>query len=167
MPPCNHSCLARRSTIGRMVAVLYLTSLTGWSLFPSQAACDPCTAFGSGISWGTVTINQLREASAICASGRDHQILWIHNDGDGQNLFALSTNGAHLATFDLNQIASDVEAMASGPGPEPGINYLYVGDVGGSGTQHPQSARVNPIFRRTGTGTRAGGDPGRPARDRR
>lgn len=143
MPPCNHSCLARRATIGRMVAVLYLTSLTGWSLFPSQAACDPCTAFGSGISWGTVTINQLREASGICASGRDHQILWTHNDGDGQTLFALSTNGAHLATFDLNQIASDVEAMASGPGPEPGINYLYVGDVGGSGNPGDTRASVS------------------------
>lgn len=142
MPPCNYSCHAHRSTIGRMVAVLYFASLTGWSLFPSQAACVPCTAFGSGISWGTVTINQLQEASGICASRRDHQILWTHNDGDGQNLFALSTNGAHLATFDLNQIVSDVEALASGSGPEPGINYLYVGDVGGSGSPGDTRASV-------------------------
>ncbi len=143
MSSCNYSGSARRSTIRQMIGAFYLVSLISWSAIPGQAACDPCATFGSGISWGTVTLNQLQEASGITASRRNPQILWTHNDGDGQNLFALSTNGARLATFDLNQIVSDVEAIAAGPGPEPGINYLYVGDVGGSGSPGDARASVN------------------------
>jgi len=117
-----------------MVGTLCLAGFTGWGSIPAWAACDPCATFGPGVAWGTVTINQLQEASGLAVSRRDPQTLWTHNDGSGQNLFAFSTNGSRFATLNLNQSVSDVEAIAAGPGPEPGINYLYVGDVGGSGS---------------------------------
>ncbi len=128
----DSSGLARRSIVGQLFGLLYLASLASAGLSSGQAVCDPCATFGSGVGWGTVGVSQLKEASGLAVSRRTPQILWTHNDGNKQNLFAISTNGSPLATLALNQTVSDVEAIATGPGPEPGVNYLYVGDVGGS-----------------------------------
>jgi hypothetical protein len=45
---------------------------------PVHAAC---TAFGDGVSWGTVSFNSLAEASGLTASRRNPGVLWTHNDG--------------------------------------------------------------------------------------
>lgn len=111
-----------------LVAIVIFVSST-----PAQAQCDSCAAFGPPTLWGTVTINPLTEASGLAASARNPGVLWMHNDGSRQRLYAFSTNGVHLANFNFNSIVSDLEDLAVGPGPVPGLSYLYVGDIGGSG----------------------------------
>lgn len=97
-----------------------------------RAACDGCTNFQSGVTWGTVSVGALTEASGLAASARNPGVLWTHNDGSREKLFALSTSGALLASFNLNKNVDDVEDIAVGPGPVNGVSYLYVGDIGGN-----------------------------------
>jgi len=97
----------------------------------ARAACPDCTSFAPGIVAGTVSFNALNEASGIAASARNHGVLWTHNDGSAGRIYAMSTNGARLATYDVNNV-DDLEDVAVGPGPEAGLSYLYIGDIGGS-----------------------------------
>ncbi|HKX62181.1 MAG TPA: lamin tail domain-containing protein [Verrucomicrobiae bacterium] len=113
-----------------VVAVLALHFFAEMS--PARAACPACDAFGSGISWGAVSFNGLSEASGLAASRRNFGVLWTHNDGSGENIYALSTNGARLATFDFSKSVDDTEDIAVGPGPLSGLSYLYLGDIGGN-----------------------------------
>jgi hypothetical protein len=81
---------------------------------------------------GTAAVSALVEASGIVASRKNIGALWTHNDaGDTARLFALGTDGRDLGSYDLMGAASvDWEDIALGPGPESGLSYLYVGDVG-------------------------------------
>jgi hypothetical protein len=113
-----------------LVASLALSFFTGTASV--EAACPVCTSFGTGIPWGGVSFNSLSEASGLAASRRNPGVLWTHNDGSGESLFALSTNGARLATFDFSKNVDDTEDIAVGPGPISGVSYLYLGDIGGN-----------------------------------
>jgi len=117
---------------GRIIRSTLLNGALILSAANSYAACDACTTIGAGTSWGAVAMNPLQEASGLAASRRNPGTLWTHNDGSTQNLFAISTNGLRLATLNLNVNVTDVEDIAAGPGPVHDINYLYVGDIGGS-----------------------------------
>jgi hypothetical protein len=97
-----------------------------------RAACEPCRVFAPGTQWGTMTINPLTEASGLAASVRNLGVLWTHNDGSRQRIYAFSTNGAHLANLNHDETLSDMEDIAVGPGPAAGTSYLYLGDIGGS-----------------------------------
>ena len=101
-------------------------------VFTSNAACTSCTTFGAGTVWGPASPESLTEASGIAASRRNAGVLWTHNDGSRERIYALSTNGTLLANFDLNENVDDIEDIAVGPGPEAGVSYLYVGDIGGN-----------------------------------
>ncbi|HKQ38456.1 MAG TPA: lamin tail domain-containing protein [Verrucomicrobiae bacterium] len=96
------------------------------SVLSARAACDVCTSFEPGTNWGTVTSGNIREASGIAASARNPGVLWTHNDGPRSRIFALSTNGALLATYNFSQPVDDFEDVAVGGG------YVYMGDIGGS-----------------------------------
>ncbi|MBI5387211.1 MAG: lamin tail domain-containing protein [Verrucomicrobia bacterium] len=96
------------------------------------AACTNCVSFAPGAALGTVASNNLTEASGLAASRRNPGVLWTHNDGSKQSIYALGTNGARLATFDMNKNVDDVEDIAVGPGPGLAASYLYVGDIGGN-----------------------------------
>src|SRR5690349_7694120 len=82
----------------------------------AQAACTVCADFQPGTVAGTVSVTALTEASGIAASARNLGVLWTHNDGSRGKIYALSTNGALLATFDVNNV-DDLEDVAVGPGP--------------------------------------------------
>ena len=96
-----------------------------------RSACPGCANFGSGSVAGVVSFVALMEASGIAASGRNPGVLWTHNDGSVGNIWALSTNGALLASYQVNDV-DDLEDIAVGPGPTPGLSYLYSGDIGGN-----------------------------------
>ena len=99
----------------------------------AQVACAPCTTFATGASNGTVSISALHEASGLAASALNAGVLWTHNDGwRGRTIYAIGTTGSLLATYDLNTFVHDVEDILVGPGPKPGVSYLYVGDIGGN-----------------------------------
>ena len=84
------------------------------------------------MAWGAVEIKNLKEASGIAASRRNPGVLWTHNDGSGQVVYAIGTNGVQLASFYFTKSVDDTEDIAVGPGPVQGLSYLYLGDIGGS-----------------------------------
>ena len=96
-----------------------------------QGACAGCVDFQAGVSWGVAADEWLHEASGLASSARNGGVVWTHNDGGGTSIHALSTNGVLLGAFPLPQTIADIEDIAVGPGPLPGVSYLYVGDIGG------------------------------------
>jgi hypothetical protein len=88
--------------------------------------------FGERIDMGVIENDDLVEASGLVASRKNNQVLWSHNDRNNQDrLFALNSRGEHLGIFWLDGIVNrDWEDMAIGPGPEEGVDYLYIGDIG-------------------------------------
>ena len=94
----------------------------------------PC---GGPVPAGVVQYDPLREASGLVASRAHAGVLWAHNDsGDEPRLYALTTSGRHLGVFTLDGAeARDWEDLAIGPGPEPGVDYLYAGDIGDNEAQ--------------------------------
>jgi len=61
-----------------------------------------CPTVGEWETVGTVESEELVEASGVVASRRTPGVLWSHNDaGDDPRLFALSTTGRHLGTWEL------------------------------------------------------------------
>jgi hypothetical protein len=72
------------------------------------------------------------EISGLAVSRTQPGVIWAHNDsGDIARVFAISPAGEHLRTFTLaGAAATDWEDMAIGPGPTPGSDYLYLGDIG-------------------------------------
>ena len=84
------------------------------------------------IDLGEIENDDIQEASGIVASLTNDNIIWTHNDsGDSNRIFAMDTQGKHLGEYFLNDSQNrDWEDIAIGPGPEEGLHYLYVGDIG-------------------------------------
>ena len=83
------------------------------------------------------TTDGLLENSGLGHSRLNSRILWGENDNYGTNrddfAYAFNTEGETLARFRVRQFASDPEDLALGPGPQPGVSYVYWGEVGGNG----------------------------------
>jgi hypothetical protein len=90
----------------------------------------PSTVAQSGVALGEVAAGQLKEISGLAASRRHPGVLYVHNDGSDGRLFGIGTNGQTVAVFELAAKVTDLEDIAIGPGPEPGVPHLYVGDIG-------------------------------------
>jgi hypothetical protein len=117
-----------------------------WSAIgQGHGACESCGDFQPQGAWGTAMVDTLTEASGIALSARNPGVLWAHNDGSRQRIFALSTNGALLASFNLRKTVEDVEGIAVGPGPISGVSYLYVGDIGGDTASGASRDRVQVL----------------------
>lgn len=91
-----------------------------------------CPLYDPPQSAGTVTAAAINEASGLVASRKQSDVLWLHNDsGDSARVFAIDTTGQLLGIFKLQGAAAqDWEDMALGPGPLPGVDYLYLADIG-------------------------------------
>jgi len=81
---------------------------------------------------GTVASNAVTELSGLAASRTNAGVWWGHNDsGNAPKVFAIGDDGGNLAEFTLTGATNvDWEDIAVGPGPTPGVNYVYVGDIG-------------------------------------
>lgn len=104
----------------------------GWGETSDLSDIGTCPSFSSWLV-GTVASDRATEISGIAASRKNANVLWGHNDsGGGRTIFAFSAlDGAHLGDYRLNDARNrDWEDMAIGPGPEPGLDYLYVADIG-------------------------------------
>ena len=97
---------------------------------------DPfvCRDYTASVA-GQVSDPTLTEISGIARGRRDDSVLWVHEDsGAKADVHALTLAGTVRQTFRLAGAgAKDWEDMAVGPGPVPGTNYLYLGDVGDNG----------------------------------
>src|SRR4051794_9496508 len=130
------SALMRR-VLGVVVAALAVAGLASACLPPPPPQQPPvlgaaCAHTLIGSTPGIVVSDAIREASGIAASRRVDNVWWVHNDsGDTARVFAISTAGATLGEYALSGAsAPDWEDIAIGPGPDAGVSYLYVGDIG-------------------------------------
>jgi len=90
------------------------------------------------IDLGEIESDDIQEASGIVSSLTNDNVIWTHNDsGDSNRIFAMDTAGKHLGEYFLNNSENrDWEDIAIGPGPEEGLHYLYVGDIGDNFSQN-------------------------------
>jgi hypothetical protein len=120
--------------------VAMLPALFGCEAGASQDGTAPpdTVRFGEPVVAGTVRHDPIQEASGLVASRKNAGVLWTHNDsGDAPRLYALTTDGAHLGVYTIDGAeARDWEDLALGPGPEPGRDYLYIGDIGDNEARH-------------------------------
>jgi len=80
----------------------------------------------------TLEDEAVRESSGLAASRRNPGLFWTHNDsGAGPLLHAFDRDGRRRGVWRVAGAAAiDWEDVAAGPGPQPGRQYLYVGDIG-------------------------------------
>lgn len=83
----------------------------------------------------------LVEISGVAASRINPGILYIHNDsGNPNQVYLTNGNGDNIGTLILTPVGNrDWEDIAVGPGPTPGKNYIYVGDIGDNDSKHPSA----------------------------
>jgi len=88
--------------------------------------------YDSASAHATLPGTLLLEISGLSPSGASENILWAHNDsGDAAQIYAVHTNGTHLATVQLSGVnATDFEDMASAACPDGNGFCLYIADVG-------------------------------------
>lgn len=83
---------------------------------------------------GILENKYVNEASGVAVSAKNKDILWTFNDSNKDKeakLYAFDTNGKDCGTYILKGIESrDWEDIAVGPGPEDGVQYLYIGEIG-------------------------------------
>jgi len=72
----------------------------------------------------------LDEASGLAVSARNPGVFYTHNDSSPL-LYAIDRTGAVVARLELaGALANDWEDVAIGPGPDAGVSYVYIGDIG-------------------------------------
>lgn len=102
------------------------------SLLPFVSTPGDGATFSSGTSQGNINSSIINEASGIVTGPNNREVFWINNDsGDAPRVFAVDGQARLLGTYNLSGFtARDYEDIALGPGPTPGVSYLYIGDIG-------------------------------------
>jgi hypothetical protein len=123
---------SRSRSVLRSAGTTFLLAILPALSLPTSAGAQVCPEFEPAVSGGTVEEALLLEASGMSASRWMQGVLWVHNDsGASATLFAMGTDGTAIATANLVGATNvDWEDLALGPGPDPEVDYLYVGDIG-------------------------------------
>ena len=107
------------------------------------AACNPPGSkeglFQIGRPLGVNRNEKLEEVSGLAASVRYPGHLWTHNDsGHPAKLFLLDSLAQTSRVYRLSKIDNrDWEDITIGPGPEEGVTYIYIGDIGDNDEHYP------------------------------
>jgi len=92
---------------------------------------ESCPQFQGGHKAGIIQSSQITEASGLVASRKNTGVLWTHNDNGPACVYAITPEGKLLGTYYLGGAqVRNWEDIAIGPGQEPNVDYLYVGDIG-------------------------------------
>ncbi|GAB4023679.1 PE-PGRS family protein [Spirosoma koreense] len=96
----------------------------------AQFASDPTSS--------PITPGQIDEASGMADSRSQPGNLWIEQDsGSPAELALLGYDGQVKGKISIpNTTNRDWEEMTIGPGPQDGVNYLYIGDIGDNNAQN-------------------------------
>jgi hypothetical protein len=99
-----------------------------WDNLPNSGVFD------TGKVTGTIIGTKIGELSGLAPSHTHPGLYWAHNDKGGASadiLYLIDSLGAIYAEIELKGINNrDWEDIAVGPGPEAGVSYVYVGDIG-------------------------------------
>lgn len=102
---------------------------------------------------GQIDTKKLDEISGLAVSQRNPGILWVHNDGHADSVYAIRTSGEVVARVHVPVDVKDLEDIAIGPGPTKGMDYLYLGDIGDNDLDR-KSVRIlrfpEPLLRKDG-----------------
>lgn len=98
---------------------------------PSTTAVE-AGGYGAPVLLGNIADPAVSESSGVVASRLVPGRYWTHNDSDdGARLYCLDQQARSCGTWTVPGIdAFDWEDIAAGPGPRPGVPYLYIGDIG-------------------------------------
>lgn len=119
------------------IRFLCITLLAG-----SAIACDPTTLspteFATEPTMTPIEPRQIDETSGITESRSQPGTLWVEQDsGSPAELALLGHDGKVRGKLAIpNATNRDWEDIASGPGPQAGINYLYIGEIGDNNAQY-------------------------------
>ena len=93
------------------------------------------------VKTGGITDPAIPELSGLAASRAFAGLLWGENDsGNPNSVFVIDSTGTRRATFTVTGASNrDWEDFAIGPGPTPGTNYLYLGEIGDNDALHSTS----------------------------
>lgn len=96
------------------------------------------------IHMGDMDAMTMPEASGMTASRLNPGFLWVHNDEDPGDsaIYAVTTNGTLRAFLQTQFSGGDYEDIAVGPGPLPGVQYIYLGDIGDNMRDRTNGVRV-------------------------
>ncbi len=113
-------------TIDKKMTGIIIFIIFSLSLFAEESP------FGKRQELGEINYDFLKEISGMAAGRLNDDVFWLHNDsGNESKLFAVGRNGKLKAAFVLNGIEFiDTEDIAIGTGPQMGIPYIYLADIG-------------------------------------
>jgi hypothetical protein len=138
----------------------------GYLFFPALlflGSCDPDPVSEKGVAFEAVpeshaiTPGIIDEASGLAPSANMTGYLWtIQDSGQPNSLYLLSADGKNIREYKVPGATNrDWEDLAVGLGPEPGVNYLYIADIGNNNTpvaaqstiyRIPEIAEINGTF---------------------
>lgn len=137
---------------------LILSSL----VFCITCSCDPDPEPGTGNSdqFETtperfpVTPGLIDEASGLAASATMNGYLWTNQDsGQPNSLYLISRDGKTIQQYNVpGSTNHDWEEVAVGPGPDNGVSYIYIGDIGNNNAPVTPTNTIYRIPELTGTG---------------
>ncbi|GAA4408297.1 WD40 repeat domain-containing protein [Nibrella viscosa] len=95
--------------------------------------------FSSNPTISAIQPGQIDEASGVVDSRSMPGNLWVEEDsGNPNDLVLLGHDGKIKGRVPVpNAQNRDWEDMAMGPGPQSGVNYIYLGDIGDNNAQYP------------------------------
>ena len=169
-PSGSHFVLLVLITLGIIgFACLHLPA----SVFSKTRAQKPrnndSSLYGPATQVALLKEKSVKESSGIVASRNQPGVYWTHNDsGDGPFIYAFDTGGNSRGVWRVtNASAKDWEDIATGPGPNPRLSYLYIGDIGDNRGQRDEVIVYRfpePAIGKSGA-PKANGTPTAPAEE--
>ena len=92
----------------------------------------------SNLNGGPIASTQLVEASGLAVGRENSTILWSHNDsGHPNRIFAVGNKAEDFGYYTITGAGTrDYEDICIGAGPEEGVNYIYLADIGDNHAQY-------------------------------
>jgi hypothetical protein len=107
----------------------------------AATGCALCATYGPAEQAGKITAASLNALSGIAASTRNAGVIYVHNDRNVAQFFAVSEPGVLLGTFNLTAASvEDIEDMAVAHCPTG--SCVYIADIGGNISPRTQFAIV-------------------------
>jgi hypothetical protein len=107
----------------------------------APTGCSLCPSYGPAELAGRITTSALNALSGIGASRRNAGVIYVHNDRNVAQFFAVSEAGALLGTFNVTGASvEDIEDVAVAHCPAG--NCVYLADIGGNINPRTQFAVV-------------------------
>lgn len=113
---------------------------------PSPGGNGPSDQFETAPEQFPIATGIIDEASGLAASASMPGYLWtIQDSGQPNSLYLVSKDGKNIKQYNVpGSNNHDWEEVAVGPGPDNGVSYAYIADIGNN--KQPATA-TNTIYR--------------------